>query len=560
MKNNYFTQFCLAAKENLGYLLAFCTIVLGIVVSACAVPFNIDSIYDEGTHYYSMVRALDGVVSGGTQWANLLAAIFPAAICSSVLYMRIVGLCLSILTALIFYLMTQKVATSIKEKIAYFVVVFLLILPSVGGMMICYNEITQFFVIIACATLYRLCFDSSMYQKSVWALLTGFLLTLSFFSILPSAVILGGCTLVLVIVRYWKQSKELWSYLGCGLLGIGLALLIVHLFVANIAGIYSAMQETAKTVTTVNRGYDPFSFVVKICLFLRDFAFSSFIIIGVYTVAKIISNWSKIAACLVYICSILLYNHYQIKPNVTTSMIMALLWLIPLIDLQNEDSNRDKNIISFNTLFVLFLICFPLLASIGTNTYIGGKMTYFLVPWALLLWQLDYAKREPVYRNSGLIAISIILMLSIYSTYNTIDYSKNRVPSGGFKGMYMTKAQEEHFTKVDSIVSLYDFKRNESIVFTTQLSTVTMAYIEAVPCGNFFQPMDFVARSQDSLPIPDFLFLCKYDEDVAGETLKNMNWGWPQEFDKFEIGTPETVDVGYSTERWLYCRSKLLKR
>lgn len=557
MKNNYFTQFCLAAKDNLGYLLAFCTIVLGMVVSACAVPFNIDSIYDEGTHYYSMVRALDGVVSGGTQWANLLAAIFPAAICSSVLYMRIAGLCLSILTALIFYLMTQKVATSIKEKIAYFVIVCLLILPSVGGIMICYNEITQFFIILSCATLYRLCYDSSMYQKCVWALLTGFLLTLSLFSILPSAVILGGCTLVLVIARYWKQWKELWSYLGCGLLGIVLALLLVHLFVADLSNIYQAMYSTAQTVTTVNRGYDPFSFVVKICLFLRDFAFSSFIIIGIYVVSKITSRWSKAVAALVYICSILLYSHYQVKPTVTTAMIMALLWLIPLIDRPNNDYIKNRNFISFNTLFMIFLMCFPLLASIGTNTYLGGKMTYFLVPWALLMWQLNYIRSESLYRNSGLVVISAISLLSTYSTYKTIDYTEERVSSRGFKGMYMTHAQKEHFEKVDSIVSLYDFKRNESIVFTTQLSSVTMAYIEGVPCGYFFQPMDFVACVKDSMSIPDFMFLCEFDEDVAGETLQNMNWGWPEEFDKYEIGTPETIDVGYPTERWLYCRRKL---
>ena len=556
--NKELSNYCLMLKDNLGYLCAFITIVIGIVVAALAVPFNIDSIYDEGYHYYSMQDALNGVINGGSQWASLIAAIFPISICSSVLYMRILGLCVTLSAALVFYLLTRNIATSIREKLAYFVVVFLLILPSAGGIMICYNETTQFFIIIACATLYRLCFDSNIYLKCIWAFLTGLLVSISFFSILPSAVIIGGCFVLLVIIRYCGNWKELSLYLLFGLIGISLALLIVHLFVANLSDIYMAMQATAQHVTTLQRGYDPISFVIKIVLFLRDFAFCCFIIIGIYSVSKLISRKSKIVACLVYICSILLYSHYQIKPNVTTPMIMSLLWLIPLLE-HKEIAKKERNIINFNYLFTLFLVFFPLLASIGTNTYLGGKMSYFLVPWALLLWQLDYVKSKYLFRNCGLIAISILLFLSSYSLFQTIDYSQNRVPLGGFKGMYMNKTQEEHFTKVDSVVSLYGFKRNESVVFMTQLSTVTTAYIEGIPCGNYFQPMDFVAYANDSISIPDFIFLCKYDEDVAGETLRNMNWGWPEEFDKHEIGTPDAGDFGYSTERWLYCRTKLKK-
>ena len=85
----------------------------------------------------------------------------------------------------------------------------------------------------------------------------------------------------------------------------------------------------------------------------------------------------------------------------------------------------------------------------------------------------------------------------------------------------------------------------------------TLCYFESVPCGLFFQPTDFVAHASNDLPVPDFLFLCEFDEMVALEKLKNMPWGWPDEFDKYYVGTPETIQIGYPTERWLYCRKCL---
>lgn len=56
---------------------------------------------------------------------------------------------------------------------------------------------------------------------------------------------------------------------------------------------------------------------------------------------------------------------------------------------------------------------------------------------------------------------------------------------------------------------------------------------------------------------PDFLFLTQFDEKIAGETLKNMSWGWREEYDKYYVNTPEVTVVPYSTERWLYCRKSL---
>lgn len=551
-------NFRVIAKENIGYFFACLSVVICIVVASLTVPFNIDSIYDEGFHYLFLQDALNGTINGISQWANILVTLLPSSICTSVLALRIIGLCLPICTSIVFFLLTQQIAVSTKEKIIYFIMVFFLIIPSVGGIMMCYNEISQCLLIISCATLYRLCYNTNRISNSIWAVLTGLLLSLSLFSILPSAVTLGGCSIFLICLRYWKKWRDLVLYLLCGIIGISIAFFLVHLFVADLYDIIQGMTATAQTITTVNRGYDLISFILKILLFIRDFAFCTFVILGIYTIGNVIAQWSKILAIIMFIISILLYHHYQIKPQVSISMIMTSLWIIPIIYHKRIETNLSiRNILNFEKSFTIFLICYPLLASIGTNVYIGGKMSYFLIPWVLLLWRIDFVNSNSLSRNGGLIAISIILMSSAYSSFKTIDYSKKRVEYGGFKGLYMTDAQEIHFCRVDSILSLYNFRRNESVVYTTQLSMVTIAYMEGVPCGVFFQPTDFVCHASEIKCAPDFLFMCKYDETVVGETLTHMNWGWPDEFDKYNIGTPETIDVGYSTERWLYCRKSL---
>ena len=141
----------------------------------------------------------------------------------------------------------------------------------------------------------------------------------------------------------------------------------------------------------------------------------------------------------------------------------------------------------------------------------------------------------------------------------SLDTKQTIVSRGPLKGMRLNPSQERHFVEVEQIMENYHYQRRKSVVFSTQLSMATLCYLESVPCGLFFQPTDFVARASHNLAKPDFLFLSKYDKYVADKVLKELSWGWPEEFDEYNVGTPESKDPGYSTERWLYCRRSLKK-
>lgn len=532
------------------------TIVVSIVINILTIPFNVDSLFDEGYLYLSVVDAQRGMIDGISQWATFIAAFMNDKICSSILSLRVVRFCLTILTGTIFILLTHTITQNKREKVQYALLSFLMLVPTMGGLIVSYNGLAQFFLIIACASLYRLLTNKKTGLNMIWAIMTGFLIMMSFFVILPSAVLCGFCTVLLVSARYWRDWKYLLLYLMGGLLGILLAILFIHIFVEDITVIIRSMRSTAQTITTLDRGYDPFTFVTKTLLFLRDWLLCICILIGIVAISLKLQFYSKILAFMFYAATILAYLKYQQKPMVTLSMVMVVLWIIS--NRKRIDQITKESLFNYKTVFVLFLLFFPLIASIGTNVYLGGKMTFFIMPWALGLWMIGFNK-ELALKKESLLALSIVLIMGLWNQSKSIDFSYSRVPEGALKGMYLNPVQEEHFATVDSIVKVYDFKKGKSVVFFTQLSSMTECYIEGAYCGNYFQPMDFVAQASKETLTPDFLFLSEYDENIAGETLRRMDWGWPDEFDKYYIGSPETFDTGYPTERWLYCRKNLKK-
>jgi len=125
-------------------------------------------------------------------------------------------------------------------------------------------------------------------------------------------------------------------------------------------------------------------------------------------------------------------------------------------------------------------------------------------------------------------------------------------------GIKITQSQLIYFNRVDSIITNYGYKPNMHYIFSTQLDHMTIYVLNARPNSTYFQPMDFVVDDNSfKLIKPEFLFLTKYDLDVAGEKLINSNWGFPDAYDKYYVGTPETVNTRYPTERWLYCLKSL---
>lgn len=546
-------------KRNLDFLFPGLVALLGLIVSFILLPYGVDSLYDEGYLWLCIQKAMDGRVRGGSLWSNMIFSIFGKEICGSILSLRIVNAILSIVSAVTFWLITwPKIAKGGLRSVAYLVTI-LLILSPLGGIIVCYNGISRLLLLLACAASFRIFVDGDK-ANALWAVLAGFSLMLAFFSILPSSVMVGGAVSVMLLIKYWKEWRKLLKYFGMMLLGAVAALLVIHFFIANLATVFESMTRTANSITKLNRGYDPASFCVKIVLFFRDYSLCMLTSIGIVVVSVFLKRYGySWLASLFYIAAFLMYWHYQEKPMLTLGIQMLLLWLQPVIIMCYDKKTLSlKQLLSFDFFINLFLCFFPILAIIGTNLSLGMKLEWFIIPWALLMWRLGGGNGNCAFRKEMLFVCSIVVLMGYVQQIKMINTSKTVVDKGPLVGMRLDPLQESHFKKVDGLLSEYQYKRGQSVVFSTQLSIMTLCYFESVPVGLYFQPMDFLAHADETLPVPDYLFLCEYDTVVAGEKLKEMPWGWPEEFDVFEVGAPDDPKrTDYPINRSLYCRRSL---
>lgn len=536
-------------------------VLLSIVLSFVGLYYNVDSIFDEGFLFLSQRSACAGTINGMSLGPNIIAATLGDACCGTIFNLRLVGLIVELLSAVIFFLLTYNLFCSGRSQtIGYLIICLLFVVPSLGGIVVCTNELAKLFLCTTTALGIRVLLTDDWHWNTIWCVLIGVFGTLGVFCILPSAILLLICLFILLLIKKWKQWKTIVQYVLFVLLGSGIGLLVVHCFVADLSSVFHEMAEVATTVTTLQRGYDPLSFLTKFILFVRDWALCCIVILGCVFISDKISGFAtKWIANIFLIVILLIYVKYQIKPQITTPMVMSVMWLILLY---NKSKEYVKIIVlNFDTWLNLFLIFSPVILSIGTNTYLGGKMAHFMLPWAILLYRLGWNKDIVSMRN--IVSLFVVFVLCYYSFSNTIKSLNSQtyeVKQGALKNMHLTDQQKKHFDLCDSIMSQYSFQTKKSVVYSTQLGMMTVCYLDGVNCANYFQPMDFVLNAEkDNLLCPDFIFINDYDITVSGDAMHQIGWGWPDEFDVYDVGTPETIEVGYPTARKLYCRKSIKK-
>lgn len=550
-------------KKYLDFLIPLIVVICCFVVCILSIPYNLDSLDDEGFLWLCVQRAMSGIVTGSSLWDEMVVALLGKKICSSILFLRIANVVFSIVSVFLFWLLTHSLVSKNRMLSFAYLIMLLFVLSPVGnGCILCYNGVSRLLLLLVCAASFRLTIQNNAKGDNFWALLIGFAGMLSFFSILPSALVVGGAVGLLLVIRYWKQWKKLLKLMGLMIVGAIIALLVIHFFVADLNAVFAGMINTAQTITKVNRGYDPLTFVIKVLLFFRDISLFLLLSIGIILISLFLKrNGYSILASLFFVVACLVYWHYQKKPGITYGMQLGLLWLLPLVcKWHGKQLPPLKQLFTMDFVLNLFLCFFPLLATLGTNVPLGSKMIWFIIPWVLLSWRLGFSEGNFQFRGEALFALSFIALLGLYRETKVIDASQSIVERGSLKGMHLNNRQESHFSKVEQILDDYQFQRGESMVFSTQLSMMTICYLEALPVGLYFQPMDFVAHADKSLPIPDYLFLGDYDIRMAKECLEEMPWGWPQDFDVYEVGSPDDPnEVPYPIEQVLYCRRGLKK-
>ncbi len=395
-------------------------------------------------------------------------------------------------------------------------------------------------------------------MKNIALGISGFCSVFAILTIPPGGVLIFGCIGLLVVVHDYHDIRQLLLHILFMVGGMLFALVVFHFCFESLIAIWEQMKSTAETVTTLNRGYDPLSFLIKILLFCRDAFFCIAMLIGfcwcATQIKKHYPNLHWLAVLFLFI-AVGLYAYYQEKPNVTTAMLFSLVFVGPIFEYLEHNTFKWDTKKLFDYAFLVFLFVFPVMASIGTNVYLGGKMTYFLMPWGLLAVLIANRKMNLGTYNVCMYVCMLLFVLSQAVKRDTSNVCKFE-KSEAIADRYITQEQYDYFDKVYDIVHQYGFEEGESVMYSTQLDAMTVVVLGADFCGPYFQPMDFNAAWKQEKKVPDFLFLCQYDKDISGDILRNMGWGFPENFDEYYVGTPETYNTGYPTERWLYCRKK----
>ncbi|MGN0187025.1 MAG: hypothetical protein ACI392_04685 [Paludibacteraceae bacterium] len=548
-------------KQNIPYVVLFLLLVILNVMKVSSFRYGFFTAYDEAYFLLKLQEAYDmSCITGKSQWNLIAIHWFP--------YLDLTHKAQSYLASAILMWATIVVSTLTacvlydKKKVCKYLTVITLVFMGLIGGGLSYVPMQTAVLCWALCTFMLFQHSKVGWQKIAYAIICGSCLGLALFIIIPAALILLGCIAVLIVLLYWQDKKKIFSYLGAGVTGVCLVCLYVHFAVCPLSDIVDAMCFTAGYIGKSGYHYDIGSFLMQYGLFFRDCLFVLVVFVGAYWLSTLCKQ--KYIAGLVYIAILLIYTHYQKKPIVSPSMFMASTFMIPFL-FGNRDNYHWKKLLHAKTWYYLFLVAFPLLASFGTNTALSGRMGCFLIAWVFLWLEWDYQNPLDDYRyvRLGAILLFLIPLTNILKTYQQRDDTYHFTRGNqNFAEIAITEKQKAYFDHVYDIMENYHYVPRQSVVFTACYDYCTLYALGAVNSSNFHQIQNFHYFDKDKMLKPDFIFLCKWDSIVIAEELKEMPWGWPEEFDKYYVGTPEPDDAPWIEhveleKRDLYCRRSL---
>ena len=368
------------------------------------------------------------------------------------------------------------------------------------------------------------------------------------------------------ILLFNYKNREIWKYLVLYLAGILCSFIYVHLCIADVFVIFHEMQFTASYVAKSGFGYTPLDFAKSLVQILVDIAMLVPLGIGIYALASKIEKktniYIEILIILIYILvyTVFIWKKFAYLP--TTSMFLIFLILFVFVC-----SSEQTKISTNQILQIIFILITPVVCSIGTNTNMWGRIGCFMIPWGIL-WLIAEQKCAEI-KSKLELQIAMILILFIPISFNSArmvyhnkKYATEKFSEGsrGIAELDLTKEQANYFYKVNDIIRQYNYLPNKSIVFASVRDYCTIYAFDAKLSSNFHLPCNFPFFI-DKMICPDFIILS--EADYYKETLKDMQWGWPNEFDVYYLDSPETICrklIGGTTDtRTLYCRKSLKK-
>ena len=549
-------------KKDWMYLLLLVGLAILTFMQVTNFRFGFFTAYDEAYFLLKLQEAYDmSCITGKSQWNLIAVHWFPymdltckvnSYLASSIL----------IWVSILVVTLTSCVLYDKKRVFKYLALAWLFMFGLGGGLSYVPMQTAVLCWALCAFILYHK--STTVWKKSLYAVLCGISVGFSLFIIIPAALVLLTCITLLIVVAHWGDWRKMLLYIGSGVVGVLLTCLYMHIVVCPLDEILDAMLFTATYIGKSGYRYDVASFIVQYGLFARDCLFVLLAFVSSYWLSKHINI--KWLGGVVYVVMILVYTHYQVKPLISPSMFMMSIPLIPFL-FGNLSNFRWSDLKRAETWFYFFVFAYPFIASFGTNTALSSRIHCFVAAWLLLWFEYEYKYTTNKYRRVTIAVVILFALplINIIKAYNNRDDSYHFTRGNKhFAEIALTEKQVNYFNNVYDILEEYNYHPKQSAVLTAGYDYCCLYAFDAVNAANYHQVQNFHYFPKENMIEPDFIFLCKWDSIVMGEELSKMPWGWPNEFDKYYVGTPEPEDATWTIHpeletRYLYCR-KSLKR
>ena len=515
---------------------------------------------DEGYFLIKLREAYEsGTITGKSQWNLIAVHWFPYLDLTSKTNSYLAS-CILRWFSIIVFTITCCIRFK-KERVFRYFAIFLLAYFSYGQ-----DFGLSYIPMQTCVLGWALCayllfqYYQNRYIKSFMLVICGFCLCLSGFIVVTGTLALMPFFLLMIIVNAKKDKKTIVANVACLFLGGVLSLVYVHFVVSPLNYIIEAMRFAAGYISKSGHGYDGFSFIVLYLSFFSKLIHLSLYVVGAYYVSSLFKNRILFVSC--YSLAILWY--FYKTPIMGESTIYIFIISLVFIPLLFRDRLKDsfKNINEEKILYC-FLFLFPILAPLGTNCELAIRLQNYVVSWLIIFFSYEYKSEYKRYR---LLIIPLIILM-LLPVYNNIKVRNDNVSfhftqgKKSFSEISLTENQMTYFNNIYDIIKKYDYEPQKSVLFTTVYDYSTLYALDAVNSTNFYHTENFLYFDKSKMISPDFVILCPNDLAIIGEELHKMPWGWPEDFDIYDIGTPENYEElknvlpDYIFEsRKLYCR------
>lgn len=412
--------------------------------------------------------------------------------------------------------------------------------------------------VLCCALCSYLLFQhySNIILKAVFSSICGFCLGVSSFIIITGAIVLIPLFGILILMNASKNTKSIIFFITCFVLGGLLSLLYIHLIVCPIGEIIEAMKLTAMYISKSGHNYDGISFLLQYFVFFAKLFIIILFIIGAFYVASYFRE--TIITIVIYVFSLVLF--YFISPICGAETKFILLVGVAIVPVFSKIIIPNKN---ETKLLLLFLFLFPILAPLGTNCPLEVRLPHYVIGWLLIYFSYEGEKefkkmRMLIFPSLLLLLIPVYHIVKMNKFDDQWHFTKG---NSSFSEIALNEKQKCYFDNVYNIMKDYNYIPRKSVLFTTLYDYATIYALDAVNSSNFYHTENFHYFDKSKMLSPDFVILCPNDSILIGEELHKMPWGWPDEFDSYDIGNPELpnsiLPEFIFENRILYCRKSL---